>query len=306
MPRIRTIKPEFQISASMGRVSREARLTFILLWPQCDDSGRVRGNSRMLASVLFPYDDDAVRLIDGWLGELEKDGCIIRYEIEGTEFIAVSVWSHQKIDHPSPSRLPAPPDKKAKKTRIKPREHTANVSETSDKPRAVSSTGPEGKGMEVLSAKADMPEFQDFWNAYPTDKNMSKKAAEKQWNRLSPEKRSAAIAAVPGFKAYCAANSWYRPKHAEGWLSQERFEGYAAEAQPQTETDPSWGSLAGKLSAQIGDGNFQSYFADARVVDGDPQRIQVKSPLKKRLIEQKFPKQLRAAFAGDFVIEVAA
>jgi hypothetical protein len=81
----------------------------------------------------------------------------------------------------------------------------------------------------ALSAGADGPVFQDFWKAYPTDKNMSKKMAETRWNRLPHEKRVAALAAIPGFRGYCSANAWYRPIHAERFLSQERFEGYAAD-----------------------------------------------------------------------------
>lgn len=106
--RIRTIKPEFPHSESMGRVSRDARLTFILLWTLADDSGRLRGNSRMLASLLFPYDDDAKSLIETWLTELDREGCIRRYLHEGTSYIQVCNWlNHQKIDKPSQSKLPA-------------------------------------------------------------------------------------------------------------------------------------------------------------------------------------------------------
>lgn len=50
MGRIRTIKPEFPHSESMGRVSRDARLTFILLWTLSDDLGRLRGSSRAFCS----------------------------------------------------------------------------------------------------------------------------------------------------------------------------------------------------------------------------------------------------------------
>jgi hypothetical protein len=107
MGRIRTIKPEFPHSESMGRVSRDARLTFIQLWTLSDDAGRLRGNSRMLASLLFPYDDDAKELIDGWLNELEKENCIRRYLIEGTSYLEICNWlRHQKIDKPTPSKLP--------------------------------------------------------------------------------------------------------------------------------------------------------------------------------------------------------
>lgn len=108
MARIRSIKPEFPQSESMGRVSRDARLTFIQLWTLSDDEGRLRGNSRMIASLLFPYDDDAPGLIDAWLGELERERCIARYRIDGDSYIQICKWLiHQKIDKPSKSKIPA-------------------------------------------------------------------------------------------------------------------------------------------------------------------------------------------------------
>lgn len=107
MARIRTIKPEFPQSESLGRVSRDARLLFAMLFTVADDAGRLRGASRMLASLLFPYDDDAPGLIDGWLAELEMEGCIRRYEADGSQYIDIPKWlEHQRIDHPSKSRLP--------------------------------------------------------------------------------------------------------------------------------------------------------------------------------------------------------
>lgn len=110
MARIRTIKPEFPQSESMGRVSRDARLLFVLLWTLADDSGRLRGHSRMLASLLFPYDDDSPKLIDGWLSELVNEKCINLYTTsDGSHYVAVLNWErHQKIDKPSESKLPAP------------------------------------------------------------------------------------------------------------------------------------------------------------------------------------------------------
>lgn len=108
MARIRTIKPEFPQSESMGRVSREARLCFIMLWTVVDDAGRTRASSRMLASLLYPYDEDAGSLMDGWLEELEREHCVVRYSLEGNSYLEISKWlNHQKIDKPSVSRLPA-------------------------------------------------------------------------------------------------------------------------------------------------------------------------------------------------------
>ena len=107
MARIRSIKPEFPHSESMGRVSRDARLLFIMLWTIADDAGRLRGNSRMLASLLFPYDDDARTLIDVWLAELQREKCIDIYKSGGDSYVGIRNWLiHQKIDKPSKSKIP--------------------------------------------------------------------------------------------------------------------------------------------------------------------------------------------------------
>lgn len=141
MARIRTIKPEFPQSESMGRVGREARLCFVLLWTLADDSGRLRGNSRMLASLLYPYDDDAKDLMDGWLSELSSEGCIARYEVQGTSYIQITAWAdHQKIDKPTPSKLPEIPANSRKLAR--PREDSLRK-------------GREGKGEEGSAEPRD-------------------------------------------------------------------------------------------------------------------------------------------------------
>jgi hypothetical protein len=108
MGRIRTIKPEFPLSESIGKLTRDARLLFIQLWTIADDQGRARAASRALAGRLYPYDDDAPKLIDRWLEELERGRLIRRYVVEGSSYLEISKWlKHQKIDKPSKSRLPA-------------------------------------------------------------------------------------------------------------------------------------------------------------------------------------------------------
>lgn len=105
--RIRTIKPEFWESESLGNVSRNARLLFIGLFSCCDDSGRTRASSRLLASRLFPYDNDAIKLIPGWLKELEDKKCVRLYQVDGDSYLDIPNWlNHQKIDKPSKSKLP--------------------------------------------------------------------------------------------------------------------------------------------------------------------------------------------------------
>lgn len=108
MSRIRSIKPEFPQSETIGRLSRDARLLFVQLWTVSDDEGRTRAASRMLASLLYPYDDDAPALMDGWLEELEAAGCIRRYASDGSSYLEICNWlKHQKIDRPSKSKIPA-------------------------------------------------------------------------------------------------------------------------------------------------------------------------------------------------------
>ena len=108
MPRIRTIKPEFPQSESVGRLSRDARLLFIQLWTLVDDSSRARASSRLLASLLYPYDEDAPGKMPAWLSELEDGGFIRIYQHEDTNYLDIPKWlKHQKIDRPSASRIPA-------------------------------------------------------------------------------------------------------------------------------------------------------------------------------------------------------
>jgi hypothetical protein len=62
----------------------------------------------MLASLLYPYDDDAPKLVDTWLLELERAELIKRYDVGGDRYLELVNWlKHQKIDRPSKSRLPS-------------------------------------------------------------------------------------------------------------------------------------------------------------------------------------------------------
>jgi hypothetical protein len=150
MARIRTIKPEFPQSESMGRVSRDARLLFIMLWTVADDFGRSRASSRMLASLLFPYDDDAAERIPGWLKELEREKCVRVYEVDGNTYLQIEKWSeHQRIDHPSKSKFPNPPEKI-----VKPREKVRNPRSG---PRKGKDQGPEDQGLDLGGGEAQAP-----------------------------------------------------------------------------------------------------------------------------------------------------
>jgi hypothetical protein len=196
MARIRSIKPEFPQSESMGRVSRDARLTFIMLWTISDDEGRLRGNSRMLASLLFPYDDDAKRLMDKWLAELETEGCITRYSVGTDSYIQIVGWtSHQKIDKPSQSKLPKPPE--SSRALANPREPSPLEGKGEEGIKDQGEDGDEQSPPPVISIPLnDNTEYPvskaqaDEWQAaYPAVNVMQELREMRTWSAANPSKR---------------------------------------------------------------------------------------------------------------------
>lgn len=112
MARIRSIKPEFPEDESLGLVSRDARFLFVLLWTRCDDLGRFRSSPSLLASHLFPYDDDVTaKSVAAWMDELVAIERLRFYEVNGQQYGEVVNWAkHQRIDNASKQNLmPDPP-----------------------------------------------------------------------------------------------------------------------------------------------------------------------------------------------------
>lgn len=147
--RIRSIKPELPQSASLGRVTREARLLFVQLFTVCDDDGRGKASSRLLASTLYPYDDGEEGRevtkpsdIERWLLELMRERCIVLYDVGDNRYFKIIKWlEHQKIDKPSKPKFPGPDDPSAtlfddaSRALAKPREETPRKGEDKDKDR---------------------------------------------------------------------------------------------------------------------------------------------------------------------------
>lgn len=108
--RMRMVKPEFWTDEGCAQWPAETRLAYIALWNEADDAGRIRCNWTYLRSALFPY---SPRLDMGkTCAPLLKSGKILTYEAEGQQYgILLDFHLHQRIDRPSRSRLPAPPEK---------------------------------------------------------------------------------------------------------------------------------------------------------------------------------------------------
>jgi hypothetical protein len=110
MARIRSIKPEFWDSPTVGQVSRDARLLFIATWNLADDHGRYRAAPGVLLGEAFPFDEDVSRDdVKRWRDELDAAGLIRLYEVEGRSYLEIGGWDeHQRIDKPGKPWWPAP------------------------------------------------------------------------------------------------------------------------------------------------------------------------------------------------------
>lgn len=112
MARIRTIKPEFWTSEQVIECSTNARLLFIGLWNFCDDRGRMVFSPKRIKACIFPSDDFTSENVLGMVSELESNGLLRVYTVDGKDFLAVTGWHHQRIDKPQKAQTPEPPDDK--------------------------------------------------------------------------------------------------------------------------------------------------------------------------------------------------
>ncbi|MFD5435822.1 hypothetical protein ACFWJ4_27215 [Kitasatospora sp. NPDC127067] len=112
MARIRTIKPEYPVSEDLASVSLPAERTFVCLLTQADDEGRQRDNAAVLNGALWSLRPEHTALdTEDELRQLAETGLICRYTgCDGRQYLHVTKWhEHQKISHPTASRLPACP-----------------------------------------------------------------------------------------------------------------------------------------------------------------------------------------------------
>lgn len=100
--RIRTTRPEYYASPTVGEMSWDARLVFHHLWSYVEDNGVNYDSSKLIKSMCMPYDgDQVVSRIEDALDELEKLDCVIRYERDGHRLLFLPGFRKwQKVPHP--------------------------------------------------------------------------------------------------------------------------------------------------------------------------------------------------------------
>lgn len=208
MARIRSIKPQAFTSESLADVSVHARWTFAGLWTYVDDEGRGKADPRLIKGQLWPLDDDVTsKDVAGYLDELEAEGMVCRYEVDGRLYLHVVHWhEHQSINKATDSKLPTCPhhdrstDPAGTPNGLGEGDSRSATGELPESYRGEQGTGnkevEQGSGtgtpapdsstaLVLVTADAvtvRQPTFEDFWRAYP--KKRSRADAQRAWAKV--------------------------------------------------------------------------------------------------------------------------
>jgi hypothetical protein len=118
--RIRSIKPDFWSSREVMALPRDARLLFIGIWNFADDFGRFKWDPETIRVQVFPGDKDIDEdTVAVWMQFIADQSLLFHYEdsressgglqrAREKTYGWVTGWHHQRVSHPSPSKLPNP------------------------------------------------------------------------------------------------------------------------------------------------------------------------------------------------------
>lgn len=107
MARKRMIDPNFWTDEKLGECSIEERLLFMGLISNADDEGYGRANSKLLKSLIFPYDDLEISDLEKWLFHLGNLKIVVLYKYDGqTYYNLPNFLKHQTINKPRESTFP--------------------------------------------------------------------------------------------------------------------------------------------------------------------------------------------------------
>lgn len=122
MARIRSSKPEWWSKPKWCAIPRDIRSTYKGIWEvMADDQGRFHADVRVIKGQVWPLDDDiTMKKIEKWLEVLsqvtvgigrKRLPAVVLYVVAGVRYgFLPGFVKHQKISHPTPSKLPPPPE----------------------------------------------------------------------------------------------------------------------------------------------------------------------------------------------------
>lgn len=112
MARKRMLSPDFFASGPVNRLPIPAMITFAGLWCYFDDFGRGEDDAALVKAAVWPRRKAQTEAkVAADLAAIAEERLICRYEVGGVALIHSPSWGeHQKISHPSPSKLPPCPE----------------------------------------------------------------------------------------------------------------------------------------------------------------------------------------------------
>lgn len=128
--RIRSIKPEWTESQSLGSCSDAARVLSVSLILLADDYGRGRAHAGYLAGQCWCYSEGGAAKAEAALAELQSVGYVVVYEVDGSLYYQLPRWrEHQRVDKPGKPRVPEPSLGKVRESPANVREEVATSQE---------------------------------------------------------------------------------------------------------------------------------------------------------------------------------
>jgi hypothetical protein len=223
MAKARMVRSEIRTSTVVAEWPLEARYFWILLWGYVDDYGRGKDNVKLIKADCFPLDDSVTtEMVDEWLWLFAEAGVIVRYTVEGCDFLAVKNWAeHQKVPHPGKDNFP---DFTGQNVQLRDfHEGFMNVSEQAHDTFTVKLS--KDKLSEVVTPSGDdrhskySDDFESWWSMYP--RKVAKGDAWKAWEKLAKNRELPAVdVLIAKAEAYGRVQTDIKfVKHPATWLN---------------------------------------------------------------------------------------
>jgi len=218
MARTRDIRPGFFKNEDLAECDPLARILFAGLWTMADREGKLENRPKKLKAELLPYDECN---ISDLLLQLSQFGFIVRYEVEGENYILINNFQeHQRI-HPKepPSVIPDP---EYIQNRVLSRQDVEIPGNSAPKNAIPSSPTLPTKPSSPPTPKGEAGAFEKFWQVYPN--KQKKRYAEQIWSRKNLDSKLDEI--IRGVEMYKKTRQWQKEDgafvpHASTFLNQE-------------------------------------------------------------------------------------
>lgn len=244
MARTRSIKPGFFDNEILGDLPALTRLLFIGLWCIADREGRLEDRPKRIKKTLLGYDDVSTSDVSGMLQELHDGGFVVRYAIQGEDFIQITNFTKHQNPHikEKGSEIPPPPEEHRTSTmQVSDKHHTSTIQARPITGTLLPSTGNlppgtvEAREETCATAETEKPKtaettakkrFDLFWSAYP--KKVGKKDAQKAWKNAKVntelfDKIMTAIGRARTTDQWQRENGRYIPNPST-WINQGRWD----------------------------------------------------------------------------------